>query len=142
VRAIEWTHAQTHTLDGDVRASLRFETENKWVGFLGERGFARWLTEREVEFEHFGGLDGKPDFIVAGHPVLVNAQQLEAHPWSSYSFAGWSSPLLYMLGQITREAIRAVGDFHEPGSTWWAKAACWRVPLGELMAPNDWLATL
>lgn len=141
-----------------------FESDLRWVGDLGEVAFDRWLRESlGIEPLHSwnGGVDGKPDFEVAGHRVglktrysnvttradfyaVVPAQHLDREQEDEWFFANYETRAgrLVLLGGIDkvrfREEARFVDTGEPIGPTILAKNPVWQLPVDKLEPPVRW----
>lgn len=154
-----------------VGANRLFESDLRWVGFLGEIGFSRWLTDELIPHEWNGGVDNLPDFSVGAQErptsnavglktryskvatradfyAVVPAQHFARQQETEWFFANYEvgSNRLVLLGGVDAERFREYAryvDTGEPiGPTTKAKNPVWQLDVSVLDPPERWLCNL
>lgn len=140
------------------------EGNDRWVGDLAEAAFAHWLRAWGVPFAHNGGVDQRPDFIVAGMGVGMKCRTVTTTMHTHYVvnvpdehmrrevgertffFAAYEERpnRLLLLGCMSRERFRAEATRVAAGSEMHAGLgkvanACWNIAAGELAPPASFL---
>lgn len=162
-KALDWARKECCELDRVKPNDMPNFSERRYLGFLGEWYFARWLRERGVRFSRNGGADGLPDFTIRGLGIGVKTVGArggftERHVCSIYERHRQTGPTrLFFVGHIGLERPTSMvmlggmwaGDFFRR-ATWVPKGArinpttialndVWNLAIGKLWTPDAWL---
>lgn len=145
------------------------ETDERWVGDLGELVFKSWLNHHQVkDYEWIKeGAAGAPDFkLVSGVRIGVKtvkrqvpmktfytAQITARHteePIEQFFFMSYEIPKrkMWLLGGIDKQGFLDGAVYHPAGSQVHAnykvrtKHAIWNIDVQKLVPPHEWLLRL
>lgn len=157
--AMAWAKAEEARGDAEKSNGFKNFSERRWLGFLGEWYFARWLRMLGIPFQRHGGSNTSVDFVVRdrtvgvkccganggftdNHVVNVYERHRELSPEILYfvGHIGLELPTtILMLGSLAREEYFDQATFIPAGGklnpVTVAENDVWNLPVGKLRPP-------